>query len=255
MNGFPKCDQEKVFHKERSRISSSWTGLCIFLLSSLSITLSLSFHIFIVNILWTFSPQRINIFPFTFIFSFHTQYIVDIWFCEQKWRTEMREWSNNQKEVCFGISDNACFHWDKSVNNWITMSPVSRSTEQHSAKQENYGAHSQTLHEGVGSHMHTACVQVLSCVWWTSPRAGGRCSSGGVGGEHLNRRCCGRPHCLCADVQWTARLRHHHRCRQIWQRLCGTDTTGRYWWHWEQLYVLHTPHAWERLPQQHTTSS
>ena len=31
VNAFPKCDEEKVFHKERSRISSTWTGLCIFL--------------------------------------------------------------------------------------------------------------------------------------------------------------------------------------------------------------------------------
>ena len=98
------------------------------------------------------------------------------------------------------------------------MSPVSRSTEQHSAKQENTVAHTQTLHEGVGSHIHTACVQMLSCVCGTSPQAGGRCSSGGDGGEHLNRRCCGRLHHLCADVQWTARQRHHHRCRQLRQQ-------------------------------------
>ena len=154
-------------------------------------------------------------------------------------KEEMREWSNNQKEVCFWISNNGCFHWDKSVNSWITMSSVSRSTEQHGTKQENTVAHTQTLHEGVGSYIPTACVHMLSCICGTSPRAGGRCSSGGDGGEHLNCRCCGRPYHLCADVQWTARLRHHHRCRQVWQRLCGTDTTGRYCWHREQLSVLH----------------
>ena len=41
VNAFPNCDEEKVFHKERSRISSTWTGLCIFLLSSSSDTLFL----------------------------------------------------------------------------------------------------------------------------------------------------------------------------------------------------------------------
>ena len=64
-------------------------------------------------------PQRIDTFPFTFIFSFHTQHIVDIWFCEQKWKREMREWRNNQKKcVSYYVRD-----WnEKEVWFWILNS-------------------------------------------------------------------------------------------------------------------------------------